>query len=93
METTSRKQMTITVTLDEDDVSINFEDTGPGVRQPERLFRPFQSDADVNGLGLYISRAIMQTFHGELRYEPRSHGSVFIASLAIATNALTAVNE
>jgi PAS domain S-box-containing protein len=93
MEMTSRKQMTIAVTLNEDEVSINFEDTGPGVRQPERLFRPFQSDADVNGLGLYISRAIMQTFHGELRYEPRSHGSRFIASLAVATNALTAVNE
>jgi C4-dicarboxylate-specific signal transduction histidine kinase len=93
MESTPQKQMTIAVVLNEDEVSIRFEDTGPGVRQPERLFKPFQSDADINGLGLYISRAIVQTFHGELRYEPRSYGSCFIASLMAATSKTAAVNE
>jgi two-component system, LuxR family, sensor kinase FixL len=93
LESTSLKEMTIAVVLDEEEVRIHFEDTGPGVRQPERLFKPFQSDADINGLGLYISRAIMQTFHGELRYEPRPHGSCFIASLMAATSKTAAVNE
>jgi K+-sensing histidine kinase KdpD len=56
------------------------------------LFRPFQADADMNGLGLYISRAILQTFHGDLRYAPRSPGSCFVASLMSAA-AKAAVNE
>jgi two-component system sensor kinase FixL len=93
LESAPVKEMMIAVVLDEEEVRIHFEDTGPGVRQPERLFKPFQSDADINGLGLYISRAIMQTFHGELRYEPRPYGSCFIASLMAATSKTAAVNE
>jgi two-component system sensor kinase FixL len=93
MEATLQKQLTIAAVANDDEVGINFEDTGPGVRQPERLFKPFQSDADINGLGLYISRAIVQTFHGELRYEPRPRGSCFIATLMAATSKPTAVNE
>ena len=85
--------MNIFALLNQDEVSLRFEDTGPGVRYPERLFKPFQSDADVNGLGLYVSRAIMQRFHGELRYEPRSLGSSFVATLAAVTSSSTAVNE
>jgi len=84
MNATVRKQLAIRAVLDDRGISVYFEDTGPGVSQPERLFRPFQADADMNGLGLYISRAILQTFHGDLRYEPRSPGSCFVASLMSA---------
>jgi C4-dicarboxylate-specific signal transduction histidine kinase len=92
MNATVRKQLRITAVLDEGGIRVYFEDTGPGVPQPERLFRPFQADADMNGLGLYISRAILQTFHGDLRYEPRSPGSCFVASLMSAASK-SAVNE
>jgi PAS domain S-box-containing protein len=90
MQTTVRKELTVAAAENNGSVVVRFEDTGPGVREPERLFRPFQSDADVNGLGLYVSRAIMQTFHGDLRYEPRKQGSCFAASLVAATGAVRA---
>ena len=87
MQTTAEKDLTITASENHERVIVRFEDTGPGVREPERLFRPFQSDADVNGLGLYISKAILQTFHGDLRYEPQKQGSCFSATLVAATAA------
>ena len=93
MQASTRKELTVTASESAESVIVRFEDTGSGVREPERLFRPFQSDADVNGLGLYISRAILQTFHGDLRYEPRKQGSCFAANLVAATGAARAINE
>jgi signal transduction histidine kinase len=84
MRSCVQKQLTVTALPNHEGVLLRFEDTGPGVREPERLFRPFQSEADLNGLGLYISKAILQTFHGDLRYEPRVQGSCFTASLMAA---------
>src|SRR5215471_2303508 len=84
MRSCVQKQLTVTALPNHEGVLLRFEDTGPGVREPDRLFRPFQSEADMNGLGLYISKAILQTFHGDLRYEPRAQGSCFTASLMAA---------
>ncbi len=58
-------------------VQVQFEDTGPGVQTPENLFRPFQSGANSTGLGLYVSRAIMRSFGGELLFQPRPQGCGF----------------
>jgi signal transduction histidine kinase len=57
---------------------VRIQDTGGGVANPDRLFRPFQLDAQATGLGLYLSRAFMRSFRGDLRYEPESQGSIFI---------------
>ena len=48
---------------------VRFEDTGTGIANPENLFRPFQRDAQATGLGLYVSRALVKSFGGELVYE------------------------
>jgi two-component system, LuxR family, sensor kinase FixL len=93
MQATQEKELTIGVTKNHDGVIVRFEDTGPGVREPERLFRPFQSNADTNGLGLYISKAILQTFHGDLRYESRERGSCFAATLRVAAGPSRRSNE
>jgi two-component system sensor kinase FixL len=66
---------------EEQDVVIRFEDTGHGVAAPEKLFQPFQSNAAATGLGLYVSRAILRTFRGDLHYEPRAQGCSFAVSL------------
>lgn len=63
-------------------VLIRVTDTGNGVAFPDRLFRPFQHDAEVTGLGLYLSRALMRSFRGDLRHEPVSKGSTFVVELA-----------
>jgi PAS domain S-box-containing protein len=62
-------------------VSVRISDTGCGVAYPDRLFRPFQQQAHATGLGLYLSRAFMRSFRGDLRYEPEPGGSAFIVDL------------
>ena len=87
MESSDRKQLTISAVAEEQSVVIRFEDTGHGVEAPEKLFQPFQSRAAATGLGLYVSRAILRTFRGDLHYEPREQGSSFAVSLVPVTAA------
>ncbi len=68
-------------------VTIRVADTGPGISSPEGLFQPFQKGAESTGLGLYLSRAFVRSFHGELRYEPGSAGCAFAIELAAAGGA------
>jgi len=67
--------------LEKDMVVVRFRDTGPGVANPEYLFKPFQPDAHSTGLGLYVSRAVLRSHGGDLRYEPCSEGSCFVVQL------------
>lgn len=85
MEKTDRKQLTISAAVEDQGLVIRFTDTGPGVAAPEKLFQPFQSNAAATGLGLYVSRAILRTFRGDLRYEPTSRGCSFAVWLALVT--------
>jgi two-component system sensor kinase FixL len=79
------RRLGVTAQAHDDSVVVRFEDTGPGVPQPERLFRPFQHGSDATGLGLYVSRALVRSFSGDLRNEPRPRGSCFAVELARAT--------
>ena len=65
-------------------VLVVFEDSGPGIQAPEQLFQPFQAGADGSGLGLYISRAIVRSYGGDLRFEPREAGCCFVVELPAA---------
>ena len=65
-------------------VQIEVSDNGGGVEHPEHLFRPFQAGAEAAGLGLYLSRAFMRSFSGELRYQPRADGACFTVELISA---------
>jgi C4-dicarboxylate-specific signal transduction histidine kinase len=65
-------------------VTVTFADTGPGVQAPEKLFQPFQEGASGSGLGLYVSRFIVRSYGGELRFEPQPHGSRFVVELDAA---------
>ena len=82
MESTGQKQLTISSKLESRAVVIRFEDTGVGISSPDQLFKPFQPGANATGLGLYVSRAILRSFGGELRFEPRAEGCCFAVSLA-----------
>jgi PAS domain S-box-containing protein len=76
------RQLRISASLENDLVLVRFRDTGPGVAQPEYLFRPFQPGAHAFGLGLYISRAILRSHGGGLRYEPQAGGGAcFVVEL------------
>ena len=82
MSTQARQVMTVTARMEQQRIAVEFRDTGGGVRNPERLFRPFQQGAQATGLGLYLSRAFMRSFRGDLRYEPEPDGSSFIVELS-----------
>jgi two-component system, LuxR family, sensor kinase FixL len=75
------REVRISAALERDLVVVRFRDSGPGVPNPDDLFRPFQPGAHSLGLGLYISRAILRSNGGGLRYEPQEHGSCFTVEL------------
>ena len=92
MASTGTKRLRIAAREEEGTVTIRFVDTGTGVASPENLFRPFQRGAESSGLGLYVSRAIMRSFGGELSYEPRSEGCCFAVLLPLRNAEEEAVN-
>ena len=67
-------------------VTVRFRDTGPGVQNPTALFRPFQPGVQSTGLGLYVSRAIVRTFGGDLSYEEQEKGACFAVSLPLSND-------
>lgn len=81
-----RRQFTITAQAVGSGVQIDFVDTAGGVPQPEALFQPFAPESAGSGLGLYVSRAIVRSFDGDLSYEPVLGGSCFRVSLRTAYN-------
>ena len=67
-------------------VVIRISDNGPGISSAERLFQPFQPGASAAGLGLFVSRAIIRTFGGELHHlQPAGECSFIIELPAIVT--------
>jgi PAS domain S-box-containing protein len=78
------RELRISVTTIDRTARICFHDTGHGIADSERLFAPFQPGADGSGLGLYLSRAILRSYGGELRYQWTSHGACFSVEIPIA---------
>ena len=88
LETCAHPEMRITAALESDLVVVRFRDTGPGIAHPEELFQPFQRGADASGIGLYISRAILRSHGGGLRYEAQPAGRCFAVELWPVENAV-----
>lgn len=84
LERVAEKEIDISVTPGPDKVFIRFTDTGPGIPRHQKIFQPLQKDADATGLGLYLSRALMRSFRGEMRHDPQHSGCSFILELAPA---------
>jgi C4-dicarboxylate-specific signal transduction histidine kinase len=86
LETASRKSIEISVGLVASGLSIRCTDSGPGIPVGQKLFQPLQKGADATGLGLYLSRAFMRSFRGDLRHDPEHPGCSFVLELATAVN-------
>jgi two-component system sensor kinase FixL len=87
LENSEVKQIDISVAIERKHVLVRVTDTGPGIASAERLFQPLQKGADSTGLGLFLSRAFMRSFRGDLRHDPDSPGCCFVIELAIAGDA------
>jgi C4-dicarboxylate-specific signal transduction histidine kinase len=77
------RHMDVSVTANKSRALIRLYDSGPGVAAPDRLFQPFQEGADHTGLGLYISRAMLWSYGGDLRYEATPTGCCFVIELLV----------
>ena len=89
---TETKRLCVSASDEGSRVVIRFADTGIGISSPENLFRPFQRGADSSGLGLYVSRAIIHSFGGELLYERRSQGCCFAVVLPALSTGKEVIN-
>jgi len=81
----SRRKLTLTARKAGNQVCVEVVDNGGGVSHPEHLFRPFQQDAESTGLGLYMSRAFLRSFLGDLHYVPVEDGACFVVDLLQAS--------
>lgn len=84
LESAAVKKIDITVAVKGPQVSIRITDSGPGIRSTDKLFQPFQKGAESTGLGLFLSRAFVRSFHGDLRHDPSVPGCSFIIELTVA---------
>ncbi len=82
------REFSINVSLNRERAIVYFRDSGPGVQNPQRLFQPFQEGAEVTGIGLYVSRAILRSYGGELRYQPEPSGACFAVELQVVEKEL-----
>ncbi len=84
------RAITLAVAPESSRVLITVADTGPGVPFPEYLFKPFQQQARAAGLGLYLSRALLRSFSGDLHHRPGPPGSgaAFVVELVRAPSQL-----
>jgi signal transduction histidine kinase len=77
--------MTIKTLRDRGSVVILFSDTGPGIKEPHRVFDPFYTTKPVGkgtGLGLSICYGIVQEHSGKiLCYNGQTGGAVFRVEL------------
>lgn len=92
MISTDTKKLRIVACEENGKLVIRFEDTGIGIASAENLFRPFQPGAKSSGLGLYVSRAIMRSFGGDLTHEPGPAGACFAVILPLHVAAEEAIN-
>ncbi len=87
MDGTDDRALYLSLAQNEGRVMLTVRDTGPGLKDPEKVFEPFYSTKQMPskeglGLGLSISYGLVQSFGGEIR--GRNHpdgGAVFTVSL------------
>ena len=76
-------RLVVSVTVRGGEVVVSFEDSGPGIADIGQLFQPFQTRSDHVGLGLFISRAILRGFGGDLKARAQTRGACFQVSLPV----------
>jgi signal transduction histidine kinase len=94
MEAHEGGALTIKTIRDRGNVIILFSDTGPGIKEPHRVFDPFYTTKPVGkgtGLGLSICFGILQEHSGRiLCYNGQMGGAVFRVELPAVLAALPA---
>ncbi len=94
MEAANGGVLTVKTSRDRSNVVVLFSDTGPGIKEPHRVFDPFYTTKPVGkgtGLGLSICFGIVQEHAGKiLCYNRQEGGAVFRVELPAALAATPA---
>jgi signal transduction histidine kinase len=81
----------VTVLREGEEVVMEFSDSGPGVRDPQRIFDPFYTTKAVGkgmGLGLSVTYGVVQDHQGQISCENRPEGgAVFELRFPVAKKA------
>jgi two-component system NtrC family sensor kinase len=78
------------------DVHVEFHDTGPGIKEPHRIFEPFYTTKNVGkgtGLGLSICYGIIQEHGGSILARNRDEGGAVITVTLPSAGAVAAVEK
>jgi two-component system, sensor histidine kinase and response regulator len=84
---TSTGYINVSLSSDANNVLIKIQDTGPGISLQEQAnlferFRPGKHKSSGSGLGLYLSRYIIESHQGSIKVESQpGQGSTFTISL------------
>jgi two-component system sensor kinase FixL len=84
LQSSARKELRIVAEADDRRIRVRFHNSGPPIEDPESLFKPFQPGASEGGLGLYVSRAIIRSFGGDVSYQPVTSGCCFVVALDVS---------
>lgn len=84
VQTSRLKQLRFAVRRCGPEVHVVVSDTGAGIAPGVRLFEPFQQEASGIGLGLYVSRAVLRSYGGDLKRDEADSGCAFCVKLPAA---------
>lgn len=88
MDASKRRELTISTSSDDAEIRVDISDTGVGLSEKvkSRLFQPFATTKPTGmGVGLSISRAIIEAHHGKIWAESGAGGgAVFKFTLPLA---------
>lgn len=66
---------------------LRITNNGPAIADPSSLFQPFRTaSTNGTGLGLYVARAMVKNFGGELHHVPTAVGATFELTLRFAAS-------
>lgn len=80
--------LTTSVRREGDEILLEFADSGPGIREPRRVFDPFYTTKPIGkgtGLGLSATYGMVQDHHGQIScYNRAEGGAVFVLRFPVA---------
>lgn len=77
MEEVGGGTLSVSVLEEGDELVMEFSDSGPGIRDPQRIFDPFYTTKAVGkgmGLGLSVTYGVVQDHQGQISCENRPEG-------------------
>jgi C4-dicarboxylate-specific signal transduction histidine kinase len=87
--------LVVSVYPEDNELVLAFSDSGPGVRNPQRIFDPFYTTKAVGkgmGLGLSVTYGIVQDHQGRINCQNLPEGgAVFVLRFPVANQTEPAV--